>query len=109
MLVREIMTTPVITVSPESTVRKAIRTLFQNGIAAAPVIDEDGRLVGIVSELDLLRDEFSPDPRAQARVTEAPTTCPPRYTHEIMSPNVQTLRENDDVLDSAALMLDTGA
>lgn len=108
MLVQDVMTTPVVTVPRESTIREAVRTLYRNDISAAPVVDPDGRLAGIVSEMDLLRDEFPPDPRALARVVEPPPSRPPRYVDEVMSPNVHTLPENADLLDLAAIMLDTG-
>ncbi|TMR88971.1 HPP family protein [Nonomuraea basaltis] len=64
MLVREVMSSPAITVRRTDPVRRAIRTLYGHDITAAPVVDDSDRLVGVVSELDLLRGEFEPDPRA---------------------------------------------
>ncbi|MER7619713.1 CBS domain-containing protein, partial [Nonomuraea wenchangensis] len=58
MLVREVMSTPAITVRRTDPVRHAVRVLHGNDITAAPVVDDGGRLVGVVSELDLLRGEF---------------------------------------------------
>lgn len=60
----EVMSTPVKTVSAGLTTKQAAKMLVENGITAAPVVDEIGRLVGIVSEADLLRREIQPDPRA---------------------------------------------
>jgi CBS domain-containing protein len=67
MLVREVMTKEVVTVRRTDPVRQAVRVLYAAGVTAVPVLDGNGRLVGIVSEMDLLRGEFQRDPRASAR------------------------------------------
>ena len=54
MKARDIMTSPVITVAPETTVSQAAALLVEHRIGALPVV-QDGRLAGIVSETDLLR------------------------------------------------------
>jgi len=51
----DVMSAPVVTVSPEETVPVAARLLARHGIKRLPVVDEAGRLVGIVSRADLLR------------------------------------------------------
>jgi CBS-domain-containing membrane protein len=55
MKASDIMVTEVITVTPESDVPQVAALLLTNHISAAPVVDADGRLVGMVSEGDLLR------------------------------------------------------
>jgi CBS-domain-containing membrane protein len=52
MKAKDIMVLNAITVGPEATVRQAANILFQNRISALPVVDEHGRLVGMVSEGD---------------------------------------------------------
>jgi CBS domain-containing protein len=54
MRARDIMTQAVITVQPETTVREAARLFAENHISGAPVVDDEGRLLGIISEGDLL-------------------------------------------------------
>lgn len=49
------MTTEVITVRPGATVADIAKTLLDRRVSAVPVVDENGRLVGIVSEGDLMR------------------------------------------------------
>jgi CBS domain-containing protein len=51
----DVMTTNVITVKPDMSVRDAAVLLLERHISGAPVLDEDGRLTGILSEGDLLR------------------------------------------------------
>jgi CBS domain-containing protein len=51
----DMMTSPVVTIGPEATVRDAAWTLLTHRISAVPVLDGQGRLVGILSEGDLLR------------------------------------------------------
>lgn len=55
MQAKDIMTTPVITVTVSSTVQDVASVLLNRGISAVPVVDAAGRLVGIVSEGDLMR------------------------------------------------------
>ncbi len=55
MLSKDVMTTPVISVLPDTTVREIAKLLLKRGISAVPVLDADGKLLGIVSEGDLLR------------------------------------------------------
>ncbi len=54
-LARDIMQTHVVTVAPSDTQAAAMRVLSDEGIHGAPVIDEAGRVVGVVSVTDLLR------------------------------------------------------
>jgi CBS domain-containing protein len=51
----DLMSTPVVTVDPDATVAEAARRLARHRIKRLPVVDEEGRLVGIVSRADLLR------------------------------------------------------
>lgn len=53
--VKDVMTTHVITVHPETTVKETATILDRKRIKRVPVVDEDGRLVGIVSRGDILR------------------------------------------------------
>lgn len=55
MHTKDIMTTPVISVAPETGVSDVARLLLERHISAVPVIDTEGRLVGMVSEGDFLR------------------------------------------------------
>jgi CBS domain-containing protein len=45
----------VVTLMPQQTVAAAVQLLTKNRIGAAPVVDEQGRIVGIVSERDIIR------------------------------------------------------
>jgi CBS domain-containing protein len=52
---REAMTAPPVTIAPERAVAAAARLLVEHGIKRLPVVDRDGRLVGIVTRTDLVR------------------------------------------------------
>ncbi len=54
MKARDVMTSPVVTVRPTATVKDTANLFLKHGISAAPVVDDDGKLIGIVSEGDLL-------------------------------------------------------
>lgn len=55
MQVRDVMQAKVITATPGETVRDAARRLLAHRISAVPVVDDRGRVIGIVSEGDLMR------------------------------------------------------
>jgi CBS domain-containing protein len=54
MKAQDVMVSPVITVSENSTVRDLAKLLLTNRISAVPVVDSDGKMVGTVSEADLM-------------------------------------------------------
>ena len=64
--VRDSMSSNVITFAPNDSVVHAMATLLDKGISGAPVIAEDGSLVGILSEVDLIQvvvqDSYYDDP-----------------------------------------------
>jgi CBS domain-containing protein len=55
MKAREIMTRDVVTLSPTLPIQEATLLMVRRGIHGAPVVDADGRLVGMVSFIDLKR------------------------------------------------------
>lgn len=55
LTVEKIMTMDPITVGPEATVGDAARIMLENHIAGLPVVDENGELVGIITESDIFR------------------------------------------------------
>jgi len=54
MKARDVMVSPVITVKPSSSVKEVATTLLERRISAVPVVDDQGKLVGIISEGDLM-------------------------------------------------------
>ncbi|GAA2375803.1 CBS domain-containing protein [Streptomyces cuspidosporus] len=64
--VGDVMTKEVVTLRPHTPVREVAALLDANDIAAAPVVDDDGAPVGMVSASDVLRHETGmPDPQGQ--------------------------------------------
>ena len=55
MRAHQIMTRPVITVTPDATILEAANTMLQHHVSGLPVVDAAGKLVGIVSEGDFIR------------------------------------------------------
>jgi CBS domain-containing protein len=54
MNAKDIMTRDIITVSPTMTVKSLALTLIKNQISGAPVAAKDGKIIGVVSEADIL-------------------------------------------------------
>src|SRR4051794_11951751 len=60
----DVMTTNVITVTPETSVKDTARLLYTERISGVPVMDVDGQVIGIISENDLIRHvEVTGEPR----------------------------------------------
>jgi len=55
MRVKDVMTTSVVKLSPDNSVRQAARIMLDNHVSGLPVVDDEGRLVGLISEGDLIR------------------------------------------------------
>jgi CBS domain-containing protein len=51
---RDIMTTKVLTVRPETSIADLSKTLENRNIGGLPVVDQDGRLVGVITQSDLV-------------------------------------------------------
>ncbi|MCY0922513.1 CBS domain-containing protein [Streptomyces sp. H27-G5] len=58
---QDVMTAPAVTVHAEQTVTEAARLITRRGVTRLPVVDEEDRLVGIVTRRDLLRVFLRPD------------------------------------------------
>jgi CBS domain-containing protein len=54
MIAREIMTRNVYTISPEAGVQEVAQLLSRKSISGVPVIDKDGKIIGIVTEADII-------------------------------------------------------
>lgn len=93
MKVEQLMTRDVRTVSPDTSLKDVAGILSSHGISGLPVVDADGRVLGVVSEADILRkeqglggrrsgvlgwllDRGEPDPRLEARTAGEAMTSP---------------------------------
>ena len=95
MKVKDVMTSPVVSIEPESTVLEAVRIMLQRHISGLPVVDKAGCLVGIVTEGDFLRRAETGTQRRRPRWLEylvGPGRLADEYTrthgrkvHEIMT------------------------
>lgn len=54
MKAKDFMTTDVLTVQPETTVKELASLFIDRQVSGAPVVDQDGKLVGIITEADLI-------------------------------------------------------
>jgi CBS domain-containing protein len=55
--VKDVMTRDVVTVTPDTSLKDVARKLVELGISGTPVVDDDGSIVGVISEADLLTKE----------------------------------------------------
>jgi CBS domain-containing protein len=99
MRARDVMSGPVVTVHPEMPGDAAAALLVANGIGGAPVVDDDGRLVGMVDEGDLVRGRGVP---RGWRVENLPGPM----VGEVMTRQVVVCGPDEDLAEVVARMLD---
>ncbi len=92
---RDYMVSDVITVAAEMDIHHAIKVLFENGISGAPVLDDIGNLVGMLSTRDCLKVAFSAGYHRDSGGVVA----------EFMSPDVETVEVDTDIVKVAELFL----
>ena len=114
MKVKDVMTTKVVTVSPDNSVRHAAAIMLDKHVSGLPVVDDEGALVGLISEGDLLRrselglriiaqQSASLEERASAYVKSHAWKVA-----DVMSGNVVTIDEEADLARVATLMAENG-
>ena len=104
MLVRNWMTTDVITITPETSLLKIAKIMRDNGIRRVPVLDSSGKIVGIVSDRDV-RDA-SPSNATTLDIYEMHYLLAEIKARDIMTKNPLLLKETDTVEMASMLMLD---
>jgi CBS domain-containing protein len=108
MRAKDVMTSPPVTVGPGTHCKDAAALLVEHRISGLPVVDAGGRLVGLVSEADLLALEATPDPRSQATPIPPRTAPLPKRVEEVMTTDPYTVEEDTDLGIVAQRMLETG-
>lgn len=113
MKVRELMTSEVITVGRESSLKEAARRMIEAGVSGLAVTDAEGTLEGVVTEADFVKAEsdrradkrarllrwFMPDP-------EIPST--ERLVGDVMTPDLVTIGPDVDHAKAARVMRKAG-
>jgi CBS domain-containing protein len=105
MRARDVMTPDPVTVAPTTPVREVAALLVEHRITSMPVVDDDRRVIGIVSEVDVLRDRMPHDPRSSVEVQDDGPD-PAATVAEIMTDTVVCIPDGADMADVAAAMVE---
>ena len=114
MQVRDVMTTNVISIPAQATILEAARTMLRNRISGLPVVDAEGRLIGMVTEGDFLRrSEIGTErqrPRwlefllGPGRMAEDYVRAAGRKVEDVMTRDPVAVSEGDDLAIMVELM-----
>ena len=117
MLARDIMTSAVVSVAPDTPARRIAQLLVDKGISAVPVVDAAGAPIGMVSEGDLIgRDEADRESRrdwwltllAEGEVVNADflasLQAPERRARDVMAGPLVTVAEDTEASEIARLL-----
>lgn len=89
MRAKDIMTTPAVTVRPSTPIADVAAILAERGFCAVPVVEDGDRLVGLVTETDLIRERFGLHPQSPTSGRERP---PKTVAAQIMTSPVEFVR-----------------
>ncbi len=106
LTVRELMTERPRTVGPEAPLRSAVLEMLRAGVGGLPVVDEANRVIGMLSERELLRDLLSHYlPRAGGAIAPQPPSAARRTVRDIMTRQVLCVAPEQPLAEVASLML----
>jgi len=113
MKVKDVMTTDVVTVGPNDSLKQVATTLAGRGISGVPVVDEAGSLLGVVSEADILFKERGPAERRGGLLAwllepDAPQKLEARTAGQAMTAPARTIGPERPVPEAAGRMLEEG-
>lgn len=103
ILVKDWMTSPVLTVGPHESISSAHQMMKEYGIRRLPVMEE-GRLVGIVTIGDIR--EASPSDATTLSIWELNYLWAQLTVEKVMSRDLQVIRPGAPIIDAAQMMLD---
>ena len=104
MRAREIMTTPTFALAPSATLDEAAEMMTAHGFTTMPVVDAEGRLLGLLSEADILRTPPPPgDPDTGVMLDGGPHTA-----GSVMRTTGLAVPADTDVRELARRMTDAG-
>ncbi len=104
MIIKDWMTKDVITVDPEASMMRAAKLMKEKNIRRLPVVDDKGKLVGMLSDRDV--KEASPSKATTLDVHELYYLLSEIKVKNIMTPTPLTIQETDTVVKCAAIMHD---
>jgi acetoin utilization protein AcuB len=104
MLVYERMSRHPITVKPTTPVDAALKRMREEKVRRFPVVNEDGKLVGIVSDKDLLY--AAPSPATSLSIYELHYLYSRITIEQVMTHDVITVEEEDPLEEAARVMVD---
>lgn len=104
MFVREVMSANPVTINADASVPEALRLMREKKVRRLPVLDKHKRLVGIVSDKDLLH--ASPSPATSLAVWEISDLLSRLKVEKVMTQQVITINEDTPLEDAARIMAD---
>lgn len=104
MLVRDRMTPNPITITPDISVTEALRLMGDKKIRRLPVVERNGKLVGIVSDRDLF--QASPSPATSLAIWEIHDLLAKLTVDKTMATDVITVTEETPLEEAARVMVD---
>lgn len=102
--VRDVMTANALAVQPDTIVNNAWQTLAEHGVAQAPVVDPQGRVVGLLLRADMAPLDLLPEP---GHIKEAIALARRPVSAVMVSP-VPTVAPDTDLRRVATVLLETG-
>ncbi len=114
MRVREVMTTDVVTATKETTLKEAARLMLEHEVGGLPVVDPEGRPIGILTEADFVSREAARGRRRRRRLLglfldrRQPELVTAELVGEAMTTDLLLVSPETPLSEAARLMMERG-
>lgn len=114
MFVREVMTTTVHTIPVDASFRDIVEFLLEHQVSGAPVVEPDGRLIGVISEKDLFhflfpsQEEFYENPdywMNQAHLEKEARSITDKTARDLITRKVITIGPDEPIMKACATLM----
>ena len=107
MLVYDVMTSPALSVHLAIPLKRVAQVLYEHSITALPVVDDDGRVIGVISEADIVLEALPSDSRAREEPTRMSVGPYLTRAGDVMNPHPVTVRSDTGLGEAAEILTST--
>lgn len=106
--VGDVMSREVIAVNPDTSLQTAAELMLEHAISGMPVLDEQGRLLGMVSKTDLVRQRLASEDESSVTLPSGQHLVDVTTVEDVMTRHVLIVPEKASLTEAAKIMVNAG-
>jgi CBS domain-containing protein len=106
--VDEVMAREVLAVRPDISLRTAAELMLEHAISGMPVVDEEGRLMGMVSKTDVVRHRLADEDESGVMLPSGQHLLDGTLVEDVMTQHVLIVTESASLTEAAKVMVNAG-